>query len=167
MSRSPSSTAGGRLPCARAVGAEAGEELPRSVFCISVGDNAAREEGSDGLNTTTSLNAAAAATNPADLVAEIEALGQRLSLVRERIGEVIFGQAEVVEQALITLLSGGHALLIGGPGLAKTPPLQTLGTILGLDDKRIQCTPHLMPADNLGSQVLQESESRRRSFPFI
>jgi MoxR-like ATPase len=102
-----------------------------------------------------------------DLVAEVEALGERLSLVRERIGEVIFGQHEVVEQALITLLSGGHALLIGVPGLAKTRLVETLGTILGLEDKRIQCTPDLMPADILGSEVLEESETGRRSFRFI
>jgi MoxR-like ATPase len=107
--------------------------------------------------------------NPAggDLVAEVEALGERFDVVRERIGEVIFGQAEVVEQALITLLSGGHALLIGVPGLAKTRLVETLGTILGLDDKRIQCTPDLMPADILGSEVLEESDSGRRSFRFI
>ena len=114
------------------------------------------------MTSTTPINA-----NPADLVAEIEALGQRLGLVRQRIGEVIFGQAEVIEQALITLLSGGHALLIGVPGLAKTRLVETLGTILGLDDKRIQCTPDLMPADILGSEVLEESESGRRSFRFI
>ena len=109
-----------------------------------------------------SVNATAA-----DLVGEVEALGERFHLVRQRIGEVIFGQAEVVEQALITLLSGGHALLIGVPGLAKTRLVETLGTILGLDDKRIQCTPDLRPADILGSEVLEESESGRRSFRFI
>ena len=114
------------------------------------------------MNPTASANAA-----PRDLVAEVEGLGERLGLVRERIGEVIFGQFEVVEQALITLLSGGHALLIGVPGLAKTRLVETLGTILGLDDKRIQCTPDLMPADILGSEVLEESETGRRSFRFI
>jgi MoxR-like ATPase len=103
----------------------------------------------------------------ADFVAEIDALGERFNLVRERIGAVIFGQREVIEQALITLLSGGHALLIGVPGLAKTRLVETLGTILGLDDKRIQCTPDLMPADILGSEVLEEGESGRRSFRFI
>ncbi len=111
---------------------------------------------------TTPINA-----DPADIVASVEALGERLSLVRDRVGEVIFGQREVVEQALITLLSGGHALLIGVPGLAKTRLVETLGTILGLDDKRIQCTPDLMPADILGSEVLEESETGRRSFRFI
>ena len=65
---------------------------------------------------------------PGDLVAEVERLGDRLGVVRDRIGEVIFGQREVIEQALITLLSGGHALLIGVPGLAKTRLVETLGT---------------------------------------
>jgi len=102
-----------------------------------------------------------------DLAAEIDALGQRLAAVRERIGRVIFGQREVIDQALITLLAGGHALLIGVPGLAKTRLVETLGTVLGLEDKRIQCTPDLMPADILGSEVLEESESGRRSFRFI
>jgi MoxR-like ATPase len=110
-----------------------------------------------------------APVNPAstDLIAEVDALGRSLGLVRARIGEIIFGQREVVEQALITLLCGGHALLIGVPGLAKTRLVETLGTILGLDEKRIQCTPDLMPADILGSEVLEESETGRRSFRFI
>jgi MoxR-like ATPase len=101
------------------------------------------------------------------LLADIEALGQRLQLVRERIGRVIFGQREVVDQALITLLAGGHALLIGVPGLAKTKLVETLGIVLGLADKRIQCTPDLMPADILGTEVLEESDTGRRSFRFI
>ncbi len=108
-----------------------------------------------------------ATTGSADLVAEIDALGQRLTQVRERIGRVIFGQQEVIEQALVTLLAGGHALLIGVPGLAKTRLVETLGTVLGLDDKRIQCTPDLMPADILGSEVLEEADTGRRSFRFI
>jgi MoxR-like ATPase len=103
----------------------------------------------------------------AQLLAEIEALGARLALVRERIGRIIFGQREVVDQALITLLAGGHGLLIGVPGLAKTRLVETLGTVLGLDDKRIQCTPDLMPADIVGSEVLEESDTGRRSFRFI
>ena len=102
-----------------------------------------------------------------DLLADIEALGQRLQLVRERIGRIIFGQREVVDQALITLLAGGHALLIGVPGLAKTKLVETLGIVLGLADKRIQCTPDLMPADILGTEVLEESDTGRRSFRFI
>ncbi len=119
------------------------------------------------MSASTSGGAAQVNTLQTDLVAEVEALGERLSFVRDRIGDVIFGQHEVIEQALITLLSGGHALLIGVPGLAKTRLVETLGTVLGLDDKRIQCTPDLMPADILGSEVLEESESGRRSFRFI
>jgi len=102
-----------------------------------------------------------------DLVAEVESLGQRLQIVRDRIGRVIFGQREVVDQALITLLAGGHALLIGVPGLAKTKLVETLGVVLGLADKRIQCTPDLMPADILGAEVLEEADTGRRSFRFI
>jgi MoxR-like ATPase len=119
------------------------------------------------VNATNTADVATTSPTSADLVAAVEALGERLHLVRERIGEVIFGQGEVIEQALITLLAGGHALLIGVPGLAKTRLVETLGTILGLDDKRIQCTPDLMPADILGSEVLEESEGGRRSFRFI
>jgi MoxR-like ATPase len=101
------------------------------------------------------------------LPAEIEALGERMAAVRERVGRVIFGQSGVIDETLITLLAGGHALLIGVPGLAKTRLVETLGTVLGLDDKRIQCTPDLMPADILGSEVLEEPEPGKRSFRFI
>ena len=105
--------------------------------------------------------------NPAQLLAEVETLGGRLSMVRDRIGRVIFGQQDVVDLTLITLLAGGHVLLIGVPGLAKTRLVETLGIVLGLDDKRVQCTPDLMPADILGSEVLEEDETGRRSFRFI
>ena len=103
----------------------------------------------------------------ARLAEEIEALGQRLHSVRESIGRVIFGQQRVIDQTIITLLAGGHALVIGVPGLAKTRLVETLGTVFGLDDKRVQCTPDLMPADILGSEVLEESDSGRRAFRFI
>ncbi|MBC7137025.1 MAG: MoxR family ATPase, partial [Oceanibaculum nanhaiense] len=97
------------------------------------------------------------------LVAEIETLAERLRLVRERVGRVIFGQEHVVDQAVITLLGGGHCLLIGVPGLAKTKLVETLGTVFGLGEKRIQCTPDLMPADILGSEVLEEGEGGKRA----
>src|SRR6266481_5149287 len=158
MSRSPQSITG-RLPSA---GANIGEELPEPPFSVRFAPVVEFEEGAVCLTSTAPINASST-----DLVAEVEALGRSLSLVRERIGEIIFGQREVVEQALITLLCGGHTLLIGVPGLAKTRLVETLGTILGLDDKRIQCTPDLMPADILGSEVLEESETGRRSFRFI
>jgi len=105
--------------------------------------------------------------NPQQLLAEVETLGGRLQLVRDRIGRIIFGQQEVVDLTLVTLLAGGHVLLIGVPGLAKTRLVETLGIVLGLAEKRIQCTPDLMPADILGSEVLEESESGRRSFRFL
>ncbi|MDX1709832.1 MAG: MoxR family ATPase [Rhodovibrionaceae bacterium] len=97
----------------------------------------------------------------------METLGRRLAYVRESIGKVIFGQQQVVDQTLITLLSGGHALLVGVPGLAKTRLVETLGTVFSLEDKRVQCTPDLMPADILGSEVLEEDEEGRRTFRFI
>ena len=105
--------------------------------------------------------------NPAQLLSEVEALGARLARVRAAIGRVIFGQQQVIDQSLITLLSGGHVLLIGVPGLAKTRLVETLGIVLGLAEKRIQCTPDLMPADILGSEVLEEGDGGRRSFRFI
>ena len=101
------------------------------------------------------------------LLAETEALTETLSNVRASIGNVIFGQHEVVEETLITVLAGGHALLIGVPGLAKTRLVETLGRVLGMSDKRVQFTPDLMPADIIGSEVLEESDSGHRSFRFI
>ena len=102
-----------------------------------------------------------------DIVQEAERLVERMAQVRSKIGEFIFGQQEVVDQTLITLLAGGHALLIGVPGLAKTKLVETLGTVMGLEDKRVQFTPDLMPADIIGSEVLEESESGQRAFRFI
>jgi MoxR-like ATPase len=100
-------------------------------------------------------------------LAEIDALGDRMSKVRRQVERVIFGQQHVVDQALITILAGGHGLLIGVPGLAKTKLVETMGTVFGLDDKRIQCTPDLMPADIIGSEVLEEDAAGKRSFRFI
>ena len=100
-------------------------------------------------------------------IAAIEALEARLAEARAGIGRVIFGQDRVIDETLITLLAGGHALLIGLPGLAKTRLVQSLGTVLGLADKRVQFTPDLMPADILGSEVLEESPTGARAFRFI
>ena len=101
------------------------------------------------------------------LAAEIEALGERLARARSEIGTIIFGQEEVVDQTIVTLLSGGHAVLIGVPGLGKTRLVETLGAVFGLDEKRVQFTPDLMPADILGSEILEETESGRRGFRFV
>jgi MoxR-like ATPase len=100
-------------------------------------------------------------------LAEIDALGDRMGKVRQQVERVIFGQRHVVDQALITILAGGHGLLIGVPGLAKTKLVETLGTVFGLEDKRIQCTPDLMPADIIGSEVLEEDAAGKRSFRFL
>src|SRR6202041_2886363 len=100
------------------------------------------------------------------ILAEVEALGTRVSAVRAAIGRVIFGQDEVVDQTLITLLSGGHALLVGVPGLGKSRLVETLGVVLGLATKRVQFTPDLMPADIIGSEVLDDVEGRL-AFRFV
>jgi len=109
----------------------------------------------------------AAANPPADLLALIEDASHKLSAIRRAVGEVIFGQDDVVNQILAAILSGGHMLLIGVPGLAKTRLVETLGIVLGLDARRIQCTPDLMPSDILGAEVLEESDSGKRSFRFV
>lgn len=98
---------------------------------------------------------------------EIAQLGDKIARVREGIGRVIIGQNEVVDQTLITILSGGHALLVGVPGLAKTRLAAAMGTVLGLHNNRVQFTPDLMPADILGSEVLEETTNGKRGFRFI
>jgi len=103
----------------------------------------------------------------AAIIAEIEALAPRLAAVRAEIGQAIFGQRAVIEQTLITLLAGGHVLLVGVPGLGKTLLVETLGTVLGLVARRVQFTPDLMPADILGSEVLDEGADGKRSFRFL
>jgi MoxR-like ATPase len=101
------------------------------------------------------------------IVRSAEATAEHVRAAKAAIGTVIFGQDKVVEQALITILSGGHALLLGVPGLAKTKLVDTLGTVLGLDARRVQFTPDLMPSDILGTEVLEESQSGKRNFRFI
>ncbi|MCB1884811.1 MAG: MoxR family ATPase [Geminicoccaceae bacterium] len=98
-----------------------------------------------------------------DIEAAIGLLGQ----VRSEIGRVIFGQDRVVDETLTAILSGGHALLIGLPGLAKTRLAETLGAVLGLDQGRVQFTPDLMPSDILGSEVLEEGTGGRQAFRFV
>ncbi|MFL6690769.1 MAG: AAA family ATPase [Alphaproteobacteria bacterium] len=100
-------------------------------------------------------------------VTQARRVADRFARVREAVERVVLGQREVIEQALITLLAGGHGLLVGVPGLAKTRLVETLGIVLGLDWKRIQFTPDLMPADIVGSEVLEEADSGRRAFRFI
>ncbi len=104
---------------------------------------------------------------PETPVAEIEALGARLAEAKASIAQKIIGQEEVVELALTAMLSGGHALLMGLPGLGKTLLVDTLSTVMGLSANRIQFTPDLMPADILGSEVLETAEDGSRAFRFI
>src|SRR6202162_4105868 len=101
------------------------------------------------------------------VVRAAETTAAQVRAAKEGIGAVIFGQDKVIEQALITVLCGGHALLIGLPGLAKTKLVDTMGTVLGLDARRIQFTPDLMPSDILGSEVLEETAGGKRNFRFI
>ncbi len=108
-----------------------------------------------------------AAPTEIQLIDRIEEIGAKIHAVRDTTASVIFGQDRVIELALITLLSGGHALLIGVPGLAKTSLVETLGGVLGLENKRIQFTPDLMPSDIVGSEVLEEGAAGRRSFRFV
>ncbi len=100
------------------------------------------------------------------VLAEIEALAERLAAARAAVGRVILGQEAVVDQTLITLLSGGHALLVGLPGLGKSRLVETLAVVLGLAARRIQFTPDLMPPDITGSEVLDEAAGRR-AFRFV
>ncbi|MFT3690266.1 AAA family ATPase [Paenirhodobacter sp.] len=103
----------------------------------------------------------------ADLVAEIERLGDRLVSARASVNRRFIGQERVVELVLAAMLSGGHALLVGLPGLGKTMLVDTLATVMGLKPSRIQFTPDLMPADILGSEVLETAADGSRSFRFL
>jgi len=101
------------------------------------------------------------------IVRTAEATAAHVRAAKDAIGAVIFGQDAVVERALVTVLSGGHGLLVGVPGLAKTKLVETMGIALGLDARRVQFTPDLMPSDILGTEVLEESQGGKRSFRFI
>ncbi len=100
------------------------------------------------------------------VIADAEKLAASAVAARREIGRIIYGQQEIVEQSLVALLAGGHALLIGVPGLGKTLLVETLGRVLGLDRRRIQFTPDLMPADITGSEVLDD-EAGHRTFRFV
>src|ERR1700745_3595323 len=101
------------------------------------------------------------------IVRSAEQVSGQIRAAKDAIATVIFGQERVVENTLVTILSGGHALLIGVPGLAKTKLVETLGVTLGLDAKRTRLPPALMLSDILGAEVLDESTSGKRAFRFI
>ena len=109
----------------------------------------------------------AALSPEADLVDAIERLGDRLSQAKASVNQRFIGQEKVVDLVLASMLCGGHALLVGLPGLGKTRLVDTLGTVMGLSANRIQFTPDLMPADILGSEVLETADGGARAFRFI
>ena len=101
------------------------------------------------------------------IIAEAEAAVETVANARQAISKVIYGQKDVVENSLTTIFAGGHALLVGVPGLAKTKLVETLGAVLGLDANRIQFTPDLMPSDIIGSEILDQDADGKRSFRFV
>ncbi len=101
------------------------------------------------------------------IIADAEKAVADIKAARAETAKIIFGQETVVERAMVTILSGGHGLLVGLPGLAKTKLVDTLGTVLGLKAGRIQFTPDLMPSDILGSEILQQEDGGKRSFQFV
>jgi MoxR-like ATPase len=107
-----------------------------------------------------------AAEMTSDLEKKVLALSDRLGEARQNVHKVIFGQEQVVNLCLTAILSGGHFLLMGLPGLGKTKLVDALGTVMGLDNKRVQCTPDLMPADIVGSEILG-GDNNDRKFKFI
>ncbi len=106
-------------------------------------------------------------SNSQDIVERANTAITTLQQAKAAIGKVILGQDAVIDLALNALLCGGHALLVGAPGLAKTRLVETIATVTGLDEKRIQFTPDLMPADILGAEVLEEDEAGKRHFRFL
>jgi MoxR-like ATPase len=102
-----------------------------------------------------------------DILNDLDATTAKLEKAKAAIGRVIFGQNNVIELTLTSILAGGHTLVVGAPGLAKTKLAITLGRVLGLAEKRVQFTPDLMPADILGTEVLDDSESGKRQFRFV
>ncbi len=102
-----------------------------------------------------------------DILKEFEDASASFRAARENLGKVVLGQDEVIELTLATLAAGGHGLLVGAPGLAKTLLVTSVANLMGLSAKRIQFTPDLMPGDVLGTEVLEETSAGRREFRFI
>lgn len=111
--------------------------------------------------------ASGAAMSDEDTVRAFEAVSAKFAAARAALGAVVFGQAGVIDLTLATLAAGGHGLLVGAPGLAKTLLVTSVADLLGLSAKRVQFTPDLMPGDVIGSEVLEESADGKRAFRFI
>lgn len=116
---------------------------------------------------TASEDAMTGAGEDSEIADKLVKTAETMEAAALEVRKIIMGQDDVVEQALVTLLAGGHALLVGVPGLGKTLLVETLGTVLGLAERRVQFTPDLMPADILGSEVLEEDDHGRRRFRFV
>jgi len=108
-----------------------------------------------------------AAASPAEIEAAFERLAARFADARAAVEQVVIGQRQTVDLALIALLAGGHALIVGLPGLAKTRLVKALGAVIGLDTRRIQFTPDLVPSDILGAEVLETAADGSRAFRFV
>ncbi len=143
---------------------------------ISLGEARLRFDSSGGdgegdlMKTSSTVLPAVAADAPPSKVEMglVESMAASRRKILGEVGKVIIGQSDVVEQVVIALFSGGHVLLVGVPGLAKTLLVRTISKVLDLDFKRIQFTPDLMPSDITGTDVLEEDVStRKRSFHFI
>jgi len=113
------------------------------------------------------MNRPLAPLSPAAAEAEFDRLSAGFRAARAAIETVVIGQPRVVELAMVALLAGGHALLVGLPGLAKTRLVRTMGVVLGLDTRRVQFTPDLMPGDIIGSEVLDTAADGSRAFRFV
>ena len=101
------------------------------------------------------------------LIERFNSLAPKIKAVKAEAAKAVFGQEPVIDNLLVTLLAGGHALLVGVPGLAKTRLVTTLSKVLDLDSKRVQCTPDLMPGDIIGSELLEEDGKGKRNFRFV
>ena len=100
-------------------------------------------------------------------VQDFDGMTEKLQAARHALNAVVYGQETAIDLALTAILAGGHALIVGAPGLAKTRLAAALGTVLGLSEKRIQFTPDLMPADILGSEILDIDDGGKRSFRYV
>jgi MoxR-like ATPase len=134
---------------------------------LLLGDEIRVRFSSDGAAVQPARPAAAAGTSAND-VTLVEQMKQNTDLIRREVAKVIIGQTEVLDQVLMVLLAGGHGLLVGMPGMAKTLMVSTIAKVLDMDFKRIQFTPDLMPTDMTGTEILQTNRvTNDKEFQFV